>query len=304
MGTKVSAWEFRGPFLWANLFQHVAWLAALIALAAGGRPAVADVTFKANKGVTDGQSFTFTLDFNNDGDVKMIDVTVNANSGDLSAGDVAKSISDQINKKFTRDPPYASAQGTTVTVAGIRVSGPSEQPGNAPLNFITTAMNAPTPSTVEIAFNPSLVTGTDVLTSPGSYTLAGPDGLSASFTAPTGDTGDQLAVLLGNVLSSQGYSATVIGADVLFTTAAPGEVDFTPNGTGIDYTLTSVPEPSTFLPAFLACAIGLGYAMCRGRQAGNPKKGRNGGLETLFLKWEHEAPAAPPTSEEPVGQQP
>jgi hypothetical protein len=237
-------------------------IAALVTAVACGRPAAAGTTYKVNQGVPQGNSYTFSIDFEGyGGDIKTVDVTVSVPTGgaDLAAGDVATSIAKQINTKYPASAPYASSKGSSLIINGDEKS--FEPSKSLPKNFITQAAADIKPFQGDIRFAPDLVTGNDVLTSAGSYTLSGPGGLSTSFDAPIGTTGDQLASLLSGVLSSQGYSAMASGNDVVFTTPDAGEFDFTPNGNGIDYTINTVPEIPSIGYALTACAIGLVYAL-------------------------------------------
>jgi hypothetical protein len=80
----------------------------------------------------------------------------------------------------------------------------------------------------------------------GSFSINGPRLPGISFTAPTGTTGAQLASRFANELNCvAGHSAHVQGDDLLFKAPAVGTVAFSVDGSGIEYALSSVPEPST-----------------------------------------------------------
>jgi hypothetical protein len=249
------------PWTRRAALSRIGVIAALIASMACGRPADAGTSYKINQGISEGHSYTFTIDFEGyTGDTKTVDVTVGVAAGgaDLSAADVAGKIAAAINAKFpTASPLYASTTSSNLKINGDEKS---LETANLPKNFITQAAADTKPFGGDIRFAPDLVTGNDVLTSAGSYTLSGPGGLSTSFDAPIGTTGDQLAIMLSGVLTSQGYAATALGNDVVFTTPGAGEFDFTPNGAGIDYTINAVPEIPSIGYALISCTIGLVYA--------------------------------------------
>jgi len=115
----------------------------------------------------------------------------------------------------------------------------------------------------EMAFNfaPDPSTGMAVLEDAGSFGVTGPGGLDASFTAPSGTTGAQLAAIFAADMTIPGYNVELVGSEVVFSTDDPGNIKFQTDGDGIDYeafpSVPAVPEPSTltlFGLALLCCS--------------------------------------------------
>jgi hypothetical protein len=140
--------------------------------------------------------------------------------------------------------------GPTVTLgAGFTdltlVPSVAELPFNFATLFAANGQNQP----VSIEFFPDPSSGNDVLTSTGSFTVTGPDNLDVTFGAVTGTSGAVLAQMLAEAINAAvpSYDAFAMGNQVLTSLPGAGTLSFTPNGDGIDYGISIVPEPPSSL---------------------------------------------------------
>ncbi len=254
-------------------------VAALGFAALAAEQAEAGSMFKFHGSVPAGTEYFVGWDFN-DKDGKRVSGQVSLDGAGGVVKDPGRLLRDAINAKTgdgdTKSPsasldPKDKTGNTVLLKNGLTKPtmysfAPNLDP---PPGFVTIAAanGNGLPFLVDIGFESDPNTGIDVLVGPGSYAISGPGGLTDSFTAPTGASGDDLATLLAGVLSNDGYDAIADANHVLITTPGPGEFDFSPSGPGFDYSLNEtdlVPEPST-LAVWLLLAAMFGVSALRGR---------------------------------------
>ncbi len=246
-------------------------LAAMV-LTLGAAQARAGHSFKMSGGVGGDDIYTVEWDVLTEDlagkEHKISDqLKLDSTGGAISREAALMALAASINNK-TGNPnaaKFVPANGQAGSQPSVELSatyvGDSSMPVNnvTPAGFLTVSADVgigPGRGVV-IGFDPDLNTGLSVLTGPGSYTLTDAGGTVVSFSAPTGDTAAQLAALMGAALTAAGDSAVVQGTDVVLTSSVAGTVDFAPGGLGLDYSLRSVPEPSTIVLAGIASSIGL-----------------------------------------------
>ncbi len=165
--------------------------------------------------------------------------TVKFGEGTYTASQMATALADSINAEV---PGAATPEAEFVEMAED-VSEISTRNGSLDAvvnleveNFISLVQS-------EFDFDADPDTGEDFLLAPGHFEVTGAGGIDVSFDAPTNTTANELAVLLGDAMSSTpGYDVDVIGSTVRFKTPSPGRVAFLPNGPGLEYVL-GTPQP-------------------------------------------------------------
>lgn len=193
--------------------------------------------FKCNAAIDQGWTVWFYWDVQQDGDARKV-VQFNVR-GPASQDDIAKEAAALINQKVGKDIAHAGEGGEVDLDLGWR-------PTDDGIGYTATLGSYRSIVSLDGRFNfgPDLFTGGTYLTGPGSYSVTGPNGMYASFTAPSGTSADTLAAEFAAVMSTDGFNAHSEGSAVVFRELAGG-IEFTPVGTGLDYGLFPTPEPST-----------------------------------------------------------
>lgn len=216
--------------------------------------------FEVTDEIEKGDTAKLRLDYRFMGVKQRIDIVL---KGPLNEVEVAEKIADTINAFQGKD--IASADGMFVSLQkgiGASIITTGTTPGIVDLfeeQEVSTGVGT-------LTFAPDPDTGMDVLVSTGIFSIQGPGGLNTSFEAPIGTTGLELAELFDSELGAA-YSPFVVGNTVLFTPPTVGTVFFSIQGDGIEYELSSVPEPSSLTLLGIGIAGLAGYGWRRRQSA-------------------------------------
>ncbi len=218
------------------------------------------VGWETQHGLTLGETATLRWDVHQ-GDGTVIRGTAfvfNFNLSPMSSEDVALNIARQIDATLVAASSDTTIEGNGNFYFAISNAGTpavSMRTGTTDGGFKLVAEETLFGS-LNIAPDPA--TGLAALIEDGNFSVD-LDGVARSFTARAGTTNSELALLFGSNLHSLGFDVDVEGGMVKYSTHQAGRVSFQTDGDGLEYVISSVPEPAGLIlmltGLLAACAL-------------------------------------------------